>query len=223
MTFNIQHCRDYINRNIDVDLFVNTIKKCNPDIIGLNEVYGEYENNKNQAKEIAEKLGFKYYFGQAITWKGIPFGNAILSKINFESVETIKIPDPIKTSDGPYESRCIIKASFPNLTVLISHFGLMPDEQENAVATVIDLIKNINTPIVLMGDFNMESDNPTLNPINNVLIDTLPNGDYTYPSIDSVKKIDYIYVSEEIEILEAQIPKLVASDHLPHTATINIK
>lgn len=38
MTFNIQHCLDYMNDKIDIDLFVNAIKEISPDICGLNEV-----------------------------------------------------------------------------------------------------------------------------------------------------------------------------------------
>lgn len=222
MTFNIQHCRDYINRNIDIDLFVRTIKKCDPDIIGLNEIYGEYETNKNQSLEIAEKLGFHHYFGQAITWKNIPFGNAILSRYPFQSVEKIMIPDPIRDTNEPYETRCVIKALINDITVLVSHFGLIASEQVNAVKTVTDIIKNTKTKIILMGDFNMEVNSPILTPINELLKNTLVDDSLSYPSINPTKKIDYIYVSSNIEVLDAQIPNLVASDHLPHIATIKI-
>lgn len=222
MTFNIQHCRDYIKRVIDVKMFARQIKNLNPDIIGLNEVYGEYDNNRSQAEEIAEELGYHYYFGKAIDYRGIPYGNALLSKYKINNPIIIEIPDPIKTTDELYETRCIIKASILNFTVLVSHFGLVKSEQENAVKTAAHEITKIKTPIILMGDFNMESNDPTLLPINNLLINTLDEG-LTYPSINPTKKIDYIYVSKDIEILDAEIPKIVASDHLPHTAILKIK
>lgn len=222
MTFNIQHCRDYINRNIDIDLFVRTIKKCNPDILGLNEVYGEYENNKAQAYAIAQKLGFHYYFGEAIIWNNIPYGNALLSRFPIENVEKIMIPDPIRDTNEPYETRCIIKALINGITVLVTHFGLVASEQVNAVKTVTDIIKNTKTKIILMGDFNMEVNNPILTPIKELLKNTLVDNSLSYPSINPTQKIDYIFVSKEIEVIDAKIPNLVASDHLPHTATIKI-
>ena len=45
LTFNVQHFRNYITREIDIDLFARTIKEINPDIICLNEVFGEGSND----------------------------------------------------------------------------------------------------------------------------------------------------------------------------------
>jgi endonuclease/exonuclease/phosphatase (EEP) superfamily protein YafD len=36
-------------------------------------------------------------------------------------------------------------------------------------------------------------------------------------------KIDYIFVSKDVEVVSANIPAIVASDHRPHTATANFK
>lgn len=223
MTFNIQHCRDYVKRVIDIDLMTRTIKKCNPDIIGLNEVYGEYEDKPSQAQVIANKLGYHYYYGKSIIYKGIPYGNAIISRYKLNNVEVVKIPDPIRNTDEPYESRTIIKAELDNFVVLISHFGLVKSEQENAVQTVTNLINKINKPIILMGDFNMDPNDSTLKPIYNLLNNTLEDNIFTYPSINPTRKIDYIFASKDIRVLDAQIPNLVASDHLPHTAILDFK
>lgn len=225
MTFNIQHCRNYVTREIDIDLMVKTIKQCQGEIVGLNEVYGKNNDNPSQAEEIANKLGYYYYFAKAIDYKGIPYGNAIISKYKFKSVETIMVPDPIRDSNEMYETRCILKVEFeyPNCTVLITHIGLVKSEQINAVNTIISLVSSTNNPIILMGDFNMEDDNPTLEPINKLLENTLSDGSLSFPSINPVKKIDYIFISKNVTLIEAKIPEIVSSDHYPHTAIIDIK
>ena len=41
MSFNTQHCLNYIERNIDFDIMTQAIKQCNADIIGLNEMRDE--------------------------------------------------------------------------------------------------------------------------------------------------------------------------------------
>ena len=68
MTFNIQHCLDYLNDKIDIDLFVNTIKNVNPDICGLNEVRGEgpLEGYTDQTNALGDGLGYNRYFAKAI-------------------------------------------------------------------------------------------------------------------------------------------------------------
>ena len=82
LTFNVQHFRNYITREIDIDLFARTIKEINPDIICLNEVFGEGSNDTygDQVKKIADKLNLNYFFGKAISIPKGNYGNAILSK-----------------------------------------------------------------------------------------------------------------------------------------------
>ena len=231
MSYNTQHCLNFITRKIDFDIIADTIKKCEADIVGLQEIRDEGQDAEyqSQVKIIAEKLGYQYYyFAEAIRVGGVnPYGNAIISRYPIISVETIRIPDPkTKKYDGHYESRCILKARIDagnGLDVFVSHFGLNPDEQENAVETVV-----LNIPkerCVLMGDFNMEPDNPTLNPIAQKLCDTaqkfsLPK--LSHPSDEPSIKIDYIFVSEDIKVQCADIPEIISSDHRPHIATIEI-
>ena len=41
MSFNTQHCMNYITRQIEFDTFANAIRSQNADIIGLNEMRGK--------------------------------------------------------------------------------------------------------------------------------------------------------------------------------------
>ena len=139
-------------------------------------------------------------------------------------METILIPDPNpKRPGGWYETRCVLKAELENgLRVLVTHFGLEPDEQENAVKTVLEHIRE--EKCILMGDFNVEPQNELLNPIRERLIDTSLGFCENQPSFPSDKpriKIDYIFVSKDIEVKSAQIAEIIASDHRPHVAEVN--
>lgn len=232
MSYNTQHCLNFITREIDFDIIADTIKKCEADIIGLQEIYdeGQDADYQSQAKIIAEKLGYHYYyFAEAIRFGGVnPYGNAIISRYPIISAETIMIPDPeIKKYDGYYETRCLLKATIDvrnGLNVLVSHFGLNPDEQENAVETVVSNIPKEHC--VLMGDFNMEPDNQILNPIMQSLQDTakvFSTYKLSYPSDTPKVKIDYIFVSKDLKVEYADIPEIISSDHRPHVATIELE
>jgi endonuclease/exonuclease/phosphatase family metal-dependent hydrolase len=228
MSYNTQHCLNYVTREIDFDLMIDTIRKCEADIIGLQEIRDEGQDAgyDAQAKILAEALGYHYYFAEAIRFHGEnPYGNALLSRYPIASVETVLIPDPeIRKYNGYYETRCLLKAKIDvgsGLNVLVSHFGLNPDEQENAVETVIPNIPNEHC--VLMGDFNMEPDDPILNPIMQKLYDTaqnFPASKLSFPSDAPKVKIDYIFVSKDLNVQCADIPEIVSSDHRPHVATI---
>ena len=207
----------------------DAIKKCEADVVGLNEMRdkGKDDGYDNQTAILAELTGLKhYYFAKAIEFNGVnPYGNALLSKYPVVSAETILVPDPDpKTGTEYYETRCLLKAKLEGgITVLVIHFGLNPDEQKNAVETVLENLEN--EKCILMGDFNVIPENSILNPIKERMKDVAAFVDkplLSYPSVKPDRKIDYIFVSPDVEVIAADIPAIVASDHLPHTAIVNI-
>ena len=226
MTFNIQHGLNYVEKRIDFEIMARAIMECGADVVGLNEVrdLGTDEEYQAQARILAELCGMEYYyFAEATKFPGGPYGNAILSRVPIISAEVISIPDPEPHGyDGYYEHRCILKATLEgDITVLILHVGLNPDEKENAVATVVENLTDERC--ILMGDFNMTPDDKTLVPIYQRMKDTADGffeKKLSFPSINPHCKIDYIFVSRDVEVENADIPDIVASDHRPHTADL---
>lgn len=229
MSYNTFSCQNYHTREFAFDSFAEVIRRHNADIVGLNEVRdkGEDPGYQAQAKLLAEKLGYDYYFAKAIDVKGAnPYGNAILSRFPVATAETVMIPDPVPPAyDGYYETRCLLKARIDvcgGLDVCVVHFGLNPDEQQNAVDVVL---KNISdTKCILMGDFNVQPDSQLLVPIRERLRDTAELFSQelnSFPSNDPYEKIDYIFASRDIKIFSADIPGEVISDHRPHIAVID--
>lgn len=226
MTFNTQHCLDYIEQKIDFNTMADAIEKIDPDIVGLQEMRnkGIVEEHADQVKILSELTGMPYYyFAKAIDFPDGPYGNGILSKVPIISAETVLIPDPEERAyGGYYETRCVLKATLEGgITVLVSHFGLNPDEIENAVRTVVENLKA--EKCILMGDFNLKPDDPLLVPIREKMKDSADLFDcpkLSCPSDNPDKKIDYIFASPDVKIVEADIPAIVASDHRPHTATV---
>ena len=229
MTFNVQHFENFNTGKIDFASFAEYIKNSDADIIGLNEIRskGIDPDYENQMKIISEFSGIEnYYFAKAFDFGGNnPYGNGMLSKFKIVEIENIPIPDPeVRAYDGYYETRCLIKAKLENgITVMVTHFGLNPDEHANAAKTVAENLER--EKCILMGDFNVTPDNPVLNPIRERMTDTaqLFNEELlSYPSDKPDVKIDYIFVSPDIEVITADIPPIVASDHRPHTAEIKL-
>lgn len=236
MTFNTQHCRNYIKDFIDYDIMAEAIRTCGADIVGLNEIrdLGEDPDYYGpQLKELSERTGLPYfYFAEAIRFDSgkNPYGNGILSKYPLRDLKTVPIPDPPMEGRNPkgyYETRCLLCATADigdsELALRISHFGLNTDEQASAVSTVIGTLPN--EKCVVMGDFNSHPDDPVLAPLYDRLTDTAQATGLTklsFPSDTPWEKIDYIFVTPDIEIKEADIPEIIASDHRPHTVTVSI-
>ncbi len=222
-TFNIQSTRRHPDReNIDPAFCMDVIKEYMPDILGLNEVSSGVDYG-DQPKEIAEALGYPYYYYAPVLYleegRRI-YGNALLSKYPIKSAETIVIDDPeVKDEDAEYETRCILKADIDvlgGMTVYVSHFGLANGEKANAVKEVMRRIGENSKRNILMGDFNMKSDDDIIRPLYDILKDTASICDedlYTFPSDNPRCKIDYIFVSEDFEVCDTSVSDKIGSDH----------
>ncbi len=228
MSFNTQHCLNYVTRAIDFEVMAHAIKACGADIVGLNEMRdaGSHPDFQAQTAILSELTGLSYHvFAKAIELPEGPYGNGFISRYPIVSAEVIPVPDPATRVTGKhYETRCLLKAELANgLTVLVIHMGLNPDERENAVATVVKHLAA--EKCVLMGDFNAYPEDPVLAPIRERMKDTAELFEaplLSFPSDRPKCKIDYIFVTPDVEIIAADIPAIVASDHRPHTAEIQL-
>lgn len=236
MTYNIQHGLDYSSRiigkrQVNFNAIKEAIECLNPDILSINEIYGkgfiESEEYFDQVSWIARECNFPYYtFSKAINAKNGEYGSAVFSKIPFSDYEIIHIPDPIHIHKyGTYESRVLTKFNYGNFDLFSLHVGLNPDEQENAYFTLMDNL-NPNKKTIILGDFNMTVNNRYIQNImkkyNEATIYKKNKILNTYPSIDSKMKIDYIFLSKDIDIIDSDILEIVNSDHLPIYALISI-
>ena len=232
ITFNIQHCAVFPTGKIDFDAFAEKILSFDADIIGLNEVRGAgvREDYQAQAEILAKKTGYQFYFAKATDVDGAnPYGNAALTRLPVKSFETVPIPDPDPHGyDGYYETRCLLKMTLadPAVTCFITHFGLNPDEQENAVQTVLDHLGD--GPAVLMGDLNVTPDSPVIAKIKDRMTDAAQaaeKGDalLSFPSDHPDRKIDYIFTRGNIRATSCRVVPGVLSDHLPLEATLEFR
>ena len=228
MTFNTQHCKNYLTGEIDYNVMADVIKSCAPDFVALNEMRdaGEAEEFAAQTKILAELCGMDYFFfAKAIDARDVssPYGNAIISKHKLVETEVIPLPAPeIRTGKRWYEDRCILKARLDcGLTVMVIHVGLNPDEQVPAMRVILENAEKENC--VLLGDFNMQPDNEILSPLTSVFDDTAKAVDkqlLTIPSDTPTRKIDYIFVTKDIKTITTDVVEKVASDHLALVAEI---
>jgi len=233
MTFNIQHGRNHnlTGDIIDLKLIADTAKKEAAQIIGFNEVrkgISEAITPKyaNQPQILAEKLNGYCEFAKAIEPKeNHCYGNAVFSETPFEVFEVIPIPDPEEKIEGYYyESRNITKSiiridGIP-VTVLTSHFGLAPNEQENAVETVIRVAYEIETPLIFMGDLNMTPENSLIKRLSDYFTDALESigkDEPTFPSDSPKIRIDYIFY-KGLKLTDGKTVHVVSSDHFPVVA-----
>ena len=245
MTYNIAATRDFGKGTgkpfeYSVEKYAQMIKEQNPDICGLNEVdYMLVRSGRiKTTRALGALLGYEDAFAPAVTWlfgvKPGNYGNGFLSKHHIKDVRICPIPDPVtRDEDVYYETRVILNALVDfegtDVDVFVSHFGLAKAERANAVKILAELIKDSCHPVIVMGDFNAQPDDPVLDPIRGLLSDTFDvypdKNAKTYPTNPEFgpdQKIDYIFVSKEFRTESVEIIDRQLSDHKAYIANVEL-
>lgn len=219
MTYNIHRGINKDNK-LDLNGIVEVIKNSGADIVVLQEVerFSVRTGFKDQIGYIADKLSMHYAFGKSINILNGQYGNAILSTFPIEEYEVIGL-----TSKG--ERRTLLKAgldlSGSRITVYNTHLGLDQAEREVQIKEIINITDG-NKYFVIAGDFNSAADK--LGAIAEKLKDCAGYGDdapkATFESEGLSERIDYIFVSEEFEVIEYDVLEADASDHYPVVSSI---
>ena len=222
------------------------IKEIAPAVCGMNEV--DYRLPRSgrvrMAQMIGDAAGYESAYAPAVTWTnkyGIgTYGNGLLSKYPIKEIESIPIPNPETKKEGfYYEPRVILHTTINiegrDVEFFVTHVGLADEEKELAIKTLMPYVLITDNPVIVMGDFNMTSDNPIMKPLLNTLQDTFdvfpdktiytwPCKAEMFPNTDpkTHEKIDYILVSNHFKIESVEIPELILSDHKPYIAYLDL-
>lgn len=243
-TYNIAHCSDMNlwSKNHDVvsvERMTKVVARLDAEIVGLNEVYSEGGDPEmlNQTEKIAGYLGwdnFVFAEGKHFDWNAT-IGNAIVAKHKILSAEKFPVIAPVGDERLPgenewYEDRVILKTVIDvngtQVTVISTHFGLNGEEHKRMIAKLVPVIDAVKGPLVLMGDFNVQPDNPVLAPLYERLTSVgeatgqkfVPTFDCFHPDIT----IDYIFCSKHFTPVSFTVLPVIQSDHLPLRATLEL-
>lgn len=247
-TYNICHCADFSSAGKDwssselpdevsIERTANVIRSLGCDFIGLNEVYengtNPREDFKFQTKKLAELAGYPYYYyAQGHDYEYTDIGNAVLSKFPIKDYKTVVIPtvpESERTGDYWYENRILTVSDvdFNGKTVrmIATHFGLAPVELERIVKKSTEIIDGSKLPVCMFGDFNVLPDNAWLKGISARLksaAEATGNSDFTWSSYNPNSRIDYIFVPKSAKVTSYTVHRIKVSDHFPITAEIEL-
>lgn len=212
-------------------------------------------NLVDQTAVLAAQLNMDMCFGDLITVDPGRFGNATLSRSPILSCENTRLPsapdpninckihrEPHECCTGEGMGTCDVGEQRGIQTTNLEINGVpfvffnthlqAPGTIHRKLQTqvIAGMLDATNGPVVLVGDMNAKPDYLELIPIKERLLDAFEeagsgNG-YTAPAPAVDKRIDYIFVSDDVEVNFAQVVTegegLVASDHLAVVADVVI-
>lgn len=241
---------------VDLERTGEVIRAQNPDIVAIQEVdrFWARSGSVDQPDELATMLDMDPCFAPNLDHgpddhgaEDHQYGTLILSRFPILSCENTLLPTP----DG-WEQRGLLEArieldGFGEIAVLNTHLQAGREgseaeavrqrtEQAEAVAAKV---KGIDVPVILMGDFNAQPDDPELASLFDAqsgLQDVWAVGGdgtdgFTVPveeTADPESRIDYIFVSSDSDVVVNAADVVIdegtriASDHYPVIADLTL-
>ena len=241
MTYNIYGARATSPANAaDLDAIAEVIRRQNPDFVTLNEVdvfTNRTGKDVHQARDLAEKLGMEWHFSKAIDRDGGEYGDAVLSKYPILEKRSYRLPCAAE-QPGEDRSLCVIRVQNDgkDLYVASTHLDHLSGDASRLVqATEIRRIRDteLEGDLILCGDLNAIPSSNVIATMTSFLTNTGPIDQYTFPSDDPSRKIDYIMYApiehfgvQNCQVVsrgDQQVGGVDASDHRPVIADIRFQ
>ena len=224
----------------DLDALAEVIRRQNPDFVTLNEVdafTNRTGKDVHQARDLAAKLGMEWHFSKAIDRDGGEYGDAVLSKYPILEKRSYRLPCAAE-QPGEDRSLCVIRVQIDgkDLYVASTHLDhLSGDASRMVQANEIRRIRDteLEGDLILCGDLNAIPSSNVIATMTSFLTNTGPIDQYTFPSDDPSRKIDYIMYApiehfgvQNCQVVsrgDQQVGGVDASDHRPVIADIRFQ
>ncbi|MGH8914759.1 MAG: endonuclease/exonuclease/phosphatase family protein, partial [Acidimicrobiia bacterium] len=221
MTYNIQS--GFSKDNVwDLEATARVIEAADPDVVFLQEVSRGWlvTTGNDQLRWLSQRLDMPYAWGPASTddlW-----GNAILSHYPIASEQVVKYD----SSDNLRRSALAVGIEVGDgriLNLIGTHLD-NPGEaglaRAGQVAQLVELLEP-GQPAIVAGDFNATPDDVLIVDMASVgLIDSAPQAGADETTSEDGRRIDYIFVTSEFDVLDGQVIPTDASDHRPLVVTL---
>lgn len=178
---------------------------------------------------------FSPHWSFDLAGKGCQRGNLILSRTPFISTDT-------KFINGEYREHVAPEIVFSNTITLqtvqlkngltvVNHHGFWrpnpigDEESVKAFTRVADAVRQIKSPLVMCGDFNIIHDSPAMRPLDFLRDLTHEHGITTTLSglgYNGAVACDHILVNNEVDVQDFTVLPDLVSDHLALRADIEV-
>lgn len=234
MSYNIHHGEGADGR-LDLDRIAGVIRAEKAEVVGLQEVdrFWRRSDFVDQVDYLAEELDMHAAYGANLdlspddpSQPRRQYGTAILSKYPIVESRNTLLP---KT--GNNEQRGLLEALVKVKGAPVRFYDTHLQHTSSAeralqVRAIMDHTRGVEEPQVLMGDLNAVPEAPELAPLYGRYVDAWPLGGegpgYTIGVENPTRRIDYVFVTPDVAVRGARVPRTLASDHLPVVADLSV-
>ena len=225
MTYNVHSGADP-KGHLGLEAIAQIIEREDPDVVGLQEISRGWVINGSvdMLTWLSQRLGMVPVFGPATDAQ---WGNAVLTRLPIQDYENRPLPTSDLLLRRAFMVLSLDRGAEQPLTVINTHYHHKSDGGAIRVQQSLAILGYWSgTPnTVIMGDFNAEHGDPEIDlygeaEFGDVLDLTGVVPGYTSPVPGPSRRIDYIFITPDLEASDGVIPPDEASDHLAVGVTI---
>ncbi len=206
---------------------IRFIRHRKPDMVGLIETdSGSFRTaGESQPAKLAELFLGRELLAESICKYG---PRSWLSKLPYLSSQTNALlsASPDREAKRHYlpcgAKRLVLELECGGITVFLVHLSLRAACRAKQLAALAELLPR-DRPAVLAGDFNTFRGEGELADFLGKTGMRPAGRAPTYPGWKPAKQLDYILVSEEVEVTDFEAPDIRLSDHLPLIAELTLR
>ncbi len=229
----------------DINKIAVFLKAHKADIICLQELTINFDTQQHihTPNFIAEQLGYHVHFQEiAFAGKELKLANAIFSKHPITSTRTVWVNQEQGSGNYDDENRAYVEAVIDvanvKLTVGTVHMSYThafePSERKlQETDALVKAISNNKSNFILTGDFNAQPNSEVIRRIQECVVNLGPDYDqntwttkpFSYNGFEVNEldyRLDYVFGSQDIEVVSAQTLSTDVSDHLPVLVEIQL-
>src|SRR5690606_20681866 len=137
---------------IDLQRQADVVAHTGAQVVGLNEVDIKTERSSgvDQAGTLGELLSMHVVYGPNITYQGGLYGNALLSRFPVVASRNISLAAGGRARWGLLHAELDVDGQATH--VLVTHLSLEPPERLEQLQKIIEVVRDLDGPIAVMGD-----------------------------------------------------------------------
>jgi len=222
MTFNIEGHASLL-RTDHIEQIASTIRKYNPDIVGINEAHrGTWQSRfTDHADQLHQLTGLNVAYGRSYRFMGGDFGNAILTRGEIISIDVHKLPG---TGEPRSLLEALVRINGGIVQFYVTHTsawgGINREARRDQLHCINAHVQASGHPFILTGDLNAPPESPEITAFLGMNVLKFAGDPKTATHKVVNQRLDYILTDGGWTVRSARVLDEGPSDHRPVLAEL---